>query len=227
MQGRGGSYLNDRFLLFLWCFVPLGISFPMQRVRLIQVLCVMTFVAHGEMVGVGMSKVSEVAHDVEDMLESLPSYSRLYTMNFDTKGPAINYHSLFHVWAVYDHSKIVSSPNLFAHFGLVPLSRLYTSSPTYFPSLPENFAEATAKKKGVESADLVDTWSFVEREKNFEKVIATAAYYDYWLVLSPPPDFVMLLKSTPGLKKVSEKGNISLWHFENAKSFIPPLPKPY
>jgi hypothetical protein len=187
----------------------------------------MTAVAHGAMVGVGMSKVSEVVRDVKDVLESLPSYSRLYTMNFDTKGPALNSRTLFHIWAVYDHSKIIFSPNLFAHTRIMPLSRLYRSTPFYFPSLPEVFPENTAKIKGVEREDMVDTWAFVKREESFQKIIATAAYYDYWLVLSPPPDFMMLLKSTPGLKKVSEKGNISLWHFEKAKSFIPPLPKPY
>jgi|GEM_PF-1005389 len=223
-SGRGGAYLNDRFLLFLWCFLPIGIRLVPRLARLVQVLCVTTFIAHGAVVWVGMSKVATVVSEVQKILESVPSFSRLYTINFDSKGPALNYHSLHHVWAVYDHSKILFSPNLFAHIDLMPLSRLYPSSPTYFPSLPENFAELVKEKKGVERKDLVDTSFLFEREEGYKKLIATASYYDYWLVLGPPPDFVDILESAPGLRKVAQKGNIYLWHLEKAKAFVPQLP---
>jgi hypothetical protein len=172
----------------------------------------------------GMKEIRGEILETQKMLTPLPSGSRLYPINFDPRGPAVNYASFMHLWAVYGNEKIVFSPYLFTYFDLMPLSQIQKTSPTFFPSTREDLPELIANGEICERSDLLDTTDCASiKNSAFQNILKNSSFYDYWFIYSPPPEFLNILNAMPGLKKVSEYKKATLWHNEAAKPFEPAL----
>jgi len=225
-EGNGGTLLNQRFLPFVCFFLPLGMRLSSAAMRRIQGLVMLTTLIMAGGIYWGMNKVNRIVQGTRKVLQTLPTESRLYPINFDPRGPGLTYSSLMHLWAVYENKKIVFSPYLFAHVDLMPLFRILPSSPTYFPATRENLPEMIAQNEICRSEDIRETVSCEAlKEKSYQSIIQSASYYDYWFIHSPPPSFLHFIESIPGLKKIAEQNDSTLWHFENSKEFDPLLSK--
>ncbi len=223
-EAAGGAYLNDRFLPYLLLFLPLGLFFSDTQMKKIRILFLLLFFGTLSGVSEGLSKINFIAQDYQTALKELPSNARLYPISFDNQGPAINYQPLHHFWALYDSEKTVFSPYLFAFRELNPLNKKLKSSLAYFPATYDSYPGEVARNLECRLHDAGETIDCGEIRKNgFEKILKNASYYDYWLIASPPKDFVDFLKTKTGLSKIGETGKVSLWHNEKALNFDPPL----
>jgi hypothetical protein len=107
---------------------------------------------------------------------------------------------------------------------MMPLHRRHASMESYFPAEAETFATDAATGKFCESADPTATQSCAAQRKTaYERSLQHAAFYDYWFVYRPPPEFHTLLELQPGLRLVRAHGDFTLWHYASAKPFKPPL----
>jgi hypothetical protein len=223
-EGSGGAHLNERFLPFAWCVIPIGMVLHGARLRVVQVVSVTTALIMGAGVLVGMRRIDATVESAQEVLGVLPGGSRLYPVNFDPMGPALTYSSLMHLWAVYDHDKTVYSPYLFAYMDLMPLSRREPASTTYFPATAENFPEQIATNRICRPTDAVEaTDCDLRRSEGFREIFRHAEFYDYWFVHRPPAAFVSMMRSLPGVELVVERGESSLWSNEDARPFLPAL----
>ena len=223
-EGGGGAHLNERFLPFAWLFLPAGIVLQGARLRYAQYLSVATMAIMALGTFMGMRRIDDTVSDAQAVMEWLPDGARLYPINFDPHGPAINYSSLMHLWAVYDHEKTIFSPYMFAYMGLMPLSRREAASETYFPATAENLPERIASGRICDPTDAVETVPCeTRRHQELQRIIRVAEFYDYWLVYRPPPDFRGMIESVSGVALVAQEGDVSLWRNENAHPFEPPL----
>ena len=220
----GGAYLNDRFLPYLLLFLPLGLFFSDTQMKKVKILFLLLFLGTLSGISEGFSKIHFVAQDYKSVLKDLPTNSRLYSINFDNQGPAMNYQPLHHFWALFDSEKTVFSPYLFAFRELNPLNKKIKNSLTYFPATYDSYPSEVARNLECRVHDAGETIDCNEiRQNGFEKIIKSAAYYDYWLIASPPKDFVDFVKTKTDLLKISETGNVSLWYHAKALKFNPPL----
>ena len=205
-----GAHLNERFLPYVWLFLPLGLTLSVRRVRQVQMISIGIAVIVTANVLWGMYRVEALAQQADTVLEEVPDGARLYPIIFDPMGPAFTYSSLMHLWAHYDDDKTVYSPSLFAASDMMPLHLRRPPDDGYFPALPENFAEQIAKG---------------QRPEDWSQLFAPVRYYDYWFVYAPPAAFLAWAAGISGLEKVSESGASSLWHYNKALAFQPPLPR--
>src|SRR5262249_15045592 len=84
------AYLNERYLIYAWLFLPVGVVLSEHRQRWLAILSVGTAGLAGIGVWHGMARVDRVAQDTRVVLSHLPLESRLYPMNFDLQGPSLN-----------------------------------------------------------------------------------------------------------------------------------------
>lgn len=223
-EGSGGAHINERFLPFVWCAIPVGMMLTRTRVRAVQAVSVTTALVMAAGVFAGMRRIDATVESASGVLAALPDGGRLYPVNFDPKGPALTYSSLLHLWAVYDHDKTIYSPYLFAYMDLMPLSRRRPSSATYYPATAENFPEQIATDRVCEPTDAVETVDCEQRkDRAFGEILEKAAFYDYWFVHRAPRRFVDLMRSLPGVTLVAERGASALWSNEAARAFRPPV----
>jgi hypothetical protein len=224
IAGAGGGHLNQRFLPFLWMFLPLGIALSPQSVKWIRAASFLTALAMGIFVFCGMTLQDRQVQDAKKVLAEVPNGARLYPINFDMKGGVLTHSPLTHSWALYPHDKVVFSPYLFAFRDLMPLSRKIPASETYFPATSEDLPSQLADNALCHVTSPVETFNCEEiRQEGIRKILAKAFYYDYWFVHSPPPDVEAALEAVPGLEKVANDGAFSLWHYKRSKEFQPPL----
>jgi len=223
-EGKSGNHLNERFLIYIWLFLPLGLQLTTKRVRQVQGLTLVTTVVMAAFVYWGMWRVNEVVVRAESVMEELPAQSRLYSFNFDLGGPALNFASLMHLWANSADDRVVFSPYLFAHMDLMPLARRRRATATYFPATSEDWPTRIAKNLLCEDHDIIDAKACaVLRHNAYQEMIGKASYYDYWLINEPSSEFMALIQGLPGLTKVNGDETLSLWHYKAAKSFSPPI----
>lgn len=223
-EGQGGGHLNERFLPFLILFLPLGLDFNVAKIRLLRRIHFGAFLLVAGGVFWGMGRIDAIVREAEGVLRFLPGQSRLYAINFNISGPARNYSSLMHLWAVYDDDKIVFSPNLFAHMNLMPLSRKHPSTPEYFPAPSESLADDVTRNEVCRPADLVATVDCEKaRSRTFETLLAYGAFYDYWFVVDPPPDFLEKIKNREGVQITAQGTRMLLVENKAARPFSPPL----
>ncbi len=225
VSGGVGSHLNERFLPFVWAFLPVGLVLKNPQIKRIRLLAAATVLLMGLGTAWGMSRLNLTANRYREALQAFSSSSRLYPILFDHQGPAWHYAPLYHFWALMEPQKVVFTPYLFASSDLFPLSKRTMSSPTYFPATSNGLPNSIAKNYvcGRESPDDVVDCAY-RRRHEYDRILRAAAYYDYWLISDPPGDFVKILETKGGLTKVSQSGEISLWHLEEAPPFVPPLP---
>ncbi len=217
-----GGYLHDRFLIFIWLFLPLGLPLTLPRLRIFQATTLVSLLWICFAIHRGMGAVEAQIADAKVVLAGLPQISRLYSINFQTRGPAISYYSLMHLWANVPQDRIVFSPFLFAHTYLMPLNRIRPASPTYFPAARENLPESIANGKLCAGLDVVETTPCSELERiAWHSVLEPARYYDYWFTYQPPHDLESQLAKIPGLKLVARRNHASLWKNEHALDFNP------
>lgn len=223
-EGNQGAYLNNRFLPYLWFFIPLGLPFERSRKAWIAlplllwgILCLLTFA--------GLEKVETGVNDARKVYQQLPPSARLYSINFDTQGSTLNLFPYMHLWANYPDAVRAFSPYLFAHSELMPLHRKIPASATYFPATREDFPKEL--RSGEVCSKMQNPFEAVDcvplRSKGYDKILETASYYDYWFIHAAPEDFLHRLAQIDGLSKVSESGGASLWHYANSKNFEPEL----
>lgn len=211
LEASQGSFLNHRFLIFIWIFLPLGLKASNFSGRRFFFLCLATYLAFMLMTAFAMQKNQRVLQDAKKVLTLLPEQSRLYPINFDTTNSSLSMHPLIHLWAVYPASKVVLSPYLFAYSNLMPLSRQLPSTETYFPATNESLAQEMMIGKLYEKQEAVA----------LQEILQAAAFYDYWLLHKAPESFLNNLNGNASLEKIAESNEISLWHYKNSKSFNP------
>lgn len=223
--GGGSAYTNERFLPFIFFFFPLALD-QLQSVwrKRVVILAFVTFLMVSGGVGWGMYQVDKEVKNAKLVLKNLPKMSRLYPINFNLTGPSLFNGDLYHTWADYEDDRIVFSPYLFALPKLTPLLKPIPNKPDYFPALDESYAfhhlAEECKSGWLYDTTQCDLW----REQSIVSIFQDAQYYDYWLVHEPPKDFRERLEKTPGLKLVGESSTFSLWHYEKALPFNPPVP---
>ncbi len=223
-EGNGGAHLNERFLPFAWCVLPIGMVLNGVRLRAVQVVSVTTALIMSAGVLIGMRRIAVTVESAREVLDVVPGGSRLYPVNFDPMGPALTYSSLMHLWAVYDHDKTVYSPYLFAYMDLMPLTRREPASTTYFPATAENFPEQIATNRICRPTDAVEAADCaLRRAEGFREILRHAEFYDYWFIHQPPAAFVRMMRSLPGVTLVIERDESSLWSNEGARPFLPAL----
>ena len=226
-RGSVGAQLSDRFLPFIWLFLPLGLP-PLEAraVRKIAVVSFLTFLLAASSVFWAMQTIAAEVQDAQHVLQALPAQARLYPINFDLKGPGVIYRNLNHIWAVYDDDKVVFSPYLAAFPRLTPLIRKVPNSATYFPATAEGLPEETLGNAFCRPDNLAETPDCQAiRAEIWQKILQKSAYYDYWFVRNAPPEFSALLAALPGLQQMAASGRCSLWHYAKAKRFDP-VPAP-
>jgi len=226
-EGHGGAHLNERFLPFLWAFLPLGLSqlAPRNRsTRWIRGAAVGSSVLMASALWFGMNAVAEEVDDAVTVLAELPDRARLYPLEFDPAGTSLTHTPLLHLWANHPSDRTVYSPFSFTFMELMPVSRLLPSSSTYFPAAAENHAQSLADGRLCRPADPVSTQdcSLLERE-GWSSLLTATRYYDYWFVHGAPARWRGIIEDVPGLSLVAEAGRASLWRYEPAVEFIPDL----
>ena len=223
--GGGSAHANERFLPFIFLFFPLTLGqFQSVWRNRIVVLSFVTFLMISGGVVWGMFQVQKEVKNAQVVLTYLPKISRLYPINFNLNGPSLINGDFYHTWADYENDRIVFSPYLFAFDKLTPLLRSISSRETYFPALDQEYPRRMLIDK-CNSLWLDDTphcelW----REEATSNIIKDAQYYDYWLVHEAPKDFWHKLQEVPGLKLIAQSGSFSLWHYQAALPFNPPVP---
>lgn len=223
-EGRGGAHVNERFLPFLWCALPVGLAVQDSWVRYLRYVSIATTLVMAAWFVAGMRQVDTAVRSAREVMASLPDSTRLYPINFDPHGPALTYSSLLHLWAVYEQPKVVFSPYLFAYMQLMPLARRHPAGATYFPATAENLPERIATNRVCRPDDAVETVNCrAAREQGYNRILAHASYYDYWFIYQPPEEFIGIVRSVPGARLVAENGSASLWSFMDALPFEPRL----
>ncbi len=207
-SGSSGGHINERFLIFMWMFLPLGLSLSQKAKKGITVLSILTFLVLSIHLFKGMQKAKTILEDAQNVYQLLPSQSRLYPINFDFYGPALNHATLTHLWANYPDDKQTLSPYLFAYNSLMPLSRKHLSTDFYFPHTSEDLPRQTLENANSEV-----------RRQQYLKILESAFYYDYWFIHQAPMEFIQMLLETSDLEKIAQSHETSLWHYKNAKSF--------
>jgi len=223
--GGGSAHANERFLPYIFLFLPLSLGglAVLWRKRIVY-FAFLTFLMVSAGVSWGMFQLSPGIQDAKKVLSQLPPVSRLYPISFDLKGHALLNWNMAHVWADYENDRVVFSPYLFALPKLMPLRKPLLNEENYFPATLEDYpSNAFVQKCG--KGWLFDTppcglW----REQAMATIFQSAQYYDYWLVNSPTEDFWRNLQSIPHLKLVAQSGDFSLWHYEAPLSFHPSVP---
>ena len=91
-EGHGGAHLNERFLPFLWAFLPLGLSdsAPGRRsmARWIRATAVASTVLMASALWAGMNRVDQEVDDAVAVLTELPDEARLYPLEFEPRRPS-------------------------------------------------------------------------------------------------------------------------------------------
>ena len=227
-EGHGGAHLNERFLPFVWAFLPLGLSklAPRSRspARWIRPTAIASTVLMASALWFGMNAVDQEVDDAVTVLAELPDEARLYPLEFDPGGPSLTHTPLLHLWANHPTDRTVYSPFSFTFMELMPVSRLLPSSSTYFPAAAENHAQSLADGRLCRPADPVSTrdCSILERG-GWASLLAATRYYDYWFVHGAPARWRSIIDDVPGLSLVAEAGRASLWRYAPAAEFIPDL----
>jgi hypothetical protein len=227
-EGHGGAHLNERFLPFLWAFLPLGLSTlaPRRRstTRWIRATAVSSSVLMAAVLWIGMNAVDQEVDDAVTVLMELPDEARLYPLEFDPMGPSLTHTALLHLWANHPTDRTVHSPFSFTFMDLMPVSRRIPSSPTYFPAAAENHAQRLADGRLCRPADPVSTpdCSLMERE-GWSSLLNATRYYDFWFVHGAPDRWRRTIENVPGLSLVAEAGRASLWRYDRTVEFTPDL----
>ncbi len=227
-EGHGGAHINERFLPFLWAFLPLGISrlTPLSRfpVRWIRATAIASTVSMASALWFGMNTVDQEVEDAVTVLAELPDEARLYPLEFDPGGPSSTHTPLLHLWANHPTDRTVYSPFSFTFMELMPVSRLLPSSSTYFPAAAENYAQSLADGRLCRPEDpvLTQDCSILERER-WSSLLTATRYYDYWFVHGAPARWRRIIEDVPGLSIVAEAGRASLWRYAPAAQFMPDL----
>ena len=227
-EGHGGAHLNERFLPFLWAFLPLGLSrlSPGRRAntRWIRLTAVASTVAMASALFVGMNAVDQEVDDATAVLTELPNEARLYPLQFDPGGSSLTHSALLHLWANYPTDRTVHSPFSFTFMELMPVSRRTLSSPTYFPAATESHVRGLAEGRLCQPTDPVSTpdCSLLEAE-GWSSLLSVMRYYDFWFVHGAPARWRRVIEGVPGLSLVAESGRASLWRYDRAEAFVPDL----
>ena len=227
-EGHGGAHLNERFLPFLWAFLPLGLSdsAPGRRstARWIRATAVASTVLMASALWAGMNRVDQEVDDAVAVLTELPDEARLYPLEFDPSGTSLTHGPLLHLWANHPTDRTVHSPFSFTFMGLMPVSRRIPSSATYFPATAENHAQSLADGRLCRPGDPVSTpdCSLLERE-GWNTLLNAARYYDFWFVHGAPARWREIIEHVPGLSLVAEAGRASLWRYDRNLEFTPSL----
>lgn len=221
-EGNQGAYLNNRFLPYIWAFIPLGLDLKkiQQKWILAPIFLWLTF---SLLTFFGMKKVSNVNESAKLIYQSVPDHSRVYPINFNTQGTALNFFPFMHLWANYPDSKHIFSPYLFAHSHLMPLHRIQLASSTFFPATREDFPKELESGEYCEKMKnpLDPTHCEDIRQKGYETILTHASYYDYLFIYHAPSQFLKLLEEKYDIEKVAQMNDISLWHNKAAKPFSP------
>ncbi len=223
-EGGGSAHANERFLPFVFLFFPLALDDlgELWRKRIVTLAFLTFFTFSGGFVW-GMFRLDQEVKNARSVLSHLPKISRLYPINFDLKGPSLINGDLYHVWANYENDRIVFSPYLFALPKLTPLLKALPNQTTYFPATPENYPRRIFVDQCVKEWLYDSTHCERWKEQGMLDIFQDAQYYDYWLVHSPPPDFLERLQKIPHLQLVVESGKYSLWRYAQALSFDPSI----
>jgi energy-converting hydrogenase Eha subunit G len=228
-EGHGGAHVNERFLPFAWAFLPLALG-PAATLASpwrsrVKAAAIVSAVLSTLGLSHGFARAAAEVRDAEAVLGSLPARARLYPLEFDPAGPSLTHSPLLHLWSNYAPGLRVYAPYQFTFMDLMPVSRRFAPSDTYFPAAPENLAQRIADGQLCSTADPPGPDSCeAEISRAWRELMGAAAYYDYWFVHAPPEDIRELIASTPGLGLVSEEGRSSLWRSSAARAFLPPLP---
>ncbi|MFO1519673.1 MAG: hypothetical protein U1F57_08455 [bacterium] len=209
-SGGEGNHLNERFLIYVFLFLPLGLHLNAAQKWRLGFLTGFTFLALAAYVHQGMALAQQKGEETRAVLEPLPPNQRLYPVNFDPNGPALNFKNTLHFWAM-NPEKTVFSPYLFAFDRMTPLYRKKGVS-ALFPATSDDFPYRLVKGELCGKKDPVETIRCAEiREEGFKRILENASHYDYWLLESPPPDFVGMIQSGLSASLVAQKGTTSLW----------------
>lgn len=225
-SGGGSAHMNERFLPYVFFFIPVTLSINLEnpwRQRILSLSLVTFFLVTGGILW-GMHQVQKEAYHARAVLHHLPKISRLYPINFNVKGPSLFNWDLAHIWAEYEDDKIVFSPYLFALPQLTPLIKRLPNSENYFPATEENYP----RENLVDSCYSGFLYDSVDcnlvKEQALLRILKAARHYDYWFIYQPPENFLKFLEGYTGLKLVSQSGSFSLWHYETPLPFNPLVP---
>lgn len=223
-RGNSGSHINQRFVPYIFLFLPLGLVVSTRFKKWVGAASIFTFLILGADIWQGIQADQKIVQEAKQVYTHLPKQSLLYPLNFEINGSARNFPHLLHLWAVYPDDRMVLAPNLFAYDHLMSIFRIHPSTPTYFPAPTEIEPQHLAENNACQPTDRVGTIDCNKlREIGWAKLLANGYYYDYWFINAPPPDFLAKLNQVPHLMKVAEAGRVSLWHYAMAKPFDPPL----
>ena len=227
-EGRGGAHLNERFLPFLWIFLPLGLygvgAGHSSWTRWIRGTAIASAVLMGAALWAGLNRVDREVRDAVAVLSELPDQARLYPLEFDPGGSSLTGGPLLHLWANHPTNRTVHSAFSFTFMDLMPVSRRIPSSDVYFPAAPENHAQGLAEGRFCRPRDPVSTPNCSLQERDAWVVLLSAArYYDYWFVHGAPTRWRRVIDAISGLSLVAEVGRASLWRYDFSRGFSPKL----
>lgn len=223
LEASQGSFLNHRFLIVVWLFLPLGLGEQDFKARKVFGICFITFLFCMLLTASAMYKSQRHFKEAEEVFKKLPKEKKLYSINFDTANAALNMHPLMHLWAAYPSAQIEFSPYLFAYSRLMPLSSKIAPSQTYFPSTSESLAQEILSGEICAKTNPKDFACETLKAKAFTEMLNAASFYDYCLLRKPPEAFTSKLKED-SWEKISESGSASLWANHKTQSFEPKLP---
>lgn len=226
-EGHGGAHLNERFLPFLWIFLPLGLAAGAGRTSSmpwIRGSAVASAALMAAALWAGLERVDSEVRDAAAVLSELPDQARLYPLEFDPGGPSLAQAPLLHLWANHATDRTVHSAFSFTFMDLMPVSRRFPSSDTYFPAAPENHAQALAEGRFCRPRDPVSTSDCGRQEREaWDELLSAAHYYDHWFVHGAPARWRQVIDEIPGLELVAEAGRASLWRYDRSRDFSPKL----
>lgn len=225
-SGGGSAHMNERFLPYIFFFIPITLSEKLSFVLKKRILLVTwtTFILLSFGTSYGMYQLNQEASHAQHVMENLPKVSRLYPINFNLRGKAkINWH-LAHIWATYPDDKIVFTPYLFALPNLTPLKKPLLNNNEYFPATEEDFPHQNIENN-CRSGFLYDTFDCsTHKRQALEALLQDAKHYDYWFIHQAPQNFIDVLSKVENLEIVSKEGEYSLWHYKSPLPFSPEVP---
>ncbi len=227
-EGHGGAHLNERFLPFVWIFLPLGLAGvgegSVSSRRWIRGTAVASTILMAAALWAGLGRVDREVRDAAAVLAELPDEARLYPLEFDPGGNSLAQGPLLHLWANHATDRTVHSPFSFTFMDLMSVSRRLPSSDTYFPAAPENHAQVLAEGRFCRPRDPVSTSNCGLQEQDaWDELLSAAQYYDHWFVHGAPQRWRQAISEVPGLTLVAEVGRASVWRYDRSREFSPKL----
>lgn len=204
-DAKGGGIINERFLPYVFCFIPLGIHFTFQKKKILLFMAFATWACSLFFIGKGSLSLVQDEKDAHVVLQSLPEYTRLYPMIFNQRATVTNPAIFTHLWAAAPYDKKTFSSSLFIYSSLMPLSPRGKSFHDFFPvageDLPHKIRECFLNSPNCTQ----DPYALIHQ------VLEKAKFYNYWYLYEPPPEILSLFLSNPSLKEVHNLGKSYLF----------------